>query len=60
MADYRMPESLRCPKTGRTWNMRVPDEKRLDAIACESCGGTHSLAELLDVRKIKLAPAAQG
>lgn len=58
MADYRMPESLRCPKTGRTWNMRVPDDKRLDGIRCEACGDTHSLTELLDVRTIKLAPAA--
>ena len=56
MTDYRMPESLRCPKTGRTWNTRVPDEKRLEVIPCESCGGTHSLTELLDVRQIKLAP----
>ena len=37
--------------------MRVPDEKRLDSIPCESCGNTHSLTELLDVRRIKLSPA---
>jgi hypothetical protein len=37
--------------------MRVPDEKRLEVIPCESCGATHSLTELLDVRQIKLAPA---
>ena len=55
MTDYRMPESLRCPKTGRTWNMRVPDDKRLDEIFCEACGGTHTLTELLDIRRIKLA-----
>jgi hypothetical protein len=38
--------------------MRVPDDKRLDGIRCEACGDTHSLTELLDVRTIKLAPAA--
>jgi hypothetical protein len=38
--------------------MRVPDEKRLDPIQCEACGEAHSLTELLDVRKIRLAPAA--
>jgi len=57
MADYRMPESLRCPVTGRTWNMRVPDDKRLDQIRCEACGGTHPMADLLDVRKVERAPA---
>jgi hypothetical protein len=39
--------------------MRVPDDKRLEEISCEACGGTHTLTELLDVRKIKLAPAPQ-
>jgi hypothetical protein len=37
--------------------MRVPDEKRVDVIPCESCGETHSLTELLDAGRIKLSPA---
>lgn len=56
MPDYRMPESLRCPVTGQTWNMRVPDDKRLEQIRCEACGDTHSMAELLEVRKVDRAP----
>jgi len=59
MPDYRMPESLRCPVTGRTWNMRVPDDKRLEQIHCEACGNTHSMAELLGVAKNDRAPLAR-
>ncbi|HYK43225.1 MAG TPA: hypothetical protein VE007_12615 [Thermoanaerobaculia bacterium] len=54
-----MPESLRCPVTGRTWNMRVPDDKRLEQIHCEACGNTHSMAELLGVAKNDRAPLAR-
>lgn len=59
MPDYRMPASLRCPVTSRTWNMRVPDDKPLEQIHCESCGNTHSIAELLAVRKVERAPPAR-
>jgi hypothetical protein len=54
MADYRMPEPLRCPKTGQTWNMRVSDEKRLELILCEGCGEMHTLKELLETGRPKL------
>ncbi len=54
MGDFRMPEPLRCPKTGQTWNMRVSDEKRLELIRCEGCGEMHSLKELLEAAKSKL------
>lgn len=54
MGDYRMPEPLRCPKTGQTWNMRVEDEKRLELIRCEGCGEMHTLKELLEAGSSKL------
>ena len=55
MGDYRMPEPLRCPTTGQTWNMRVPDEKRLELVRCEGCGEMHTLKELLEAGRSKLA-----
>ncbi len=55
MGDYRMPEPLRCPKTGQTWNMRVADDKRLELIRCEGCGQMHTLKELLEAGSSKLA-----
>lgn len=54
MADYSMPEPLRCPKTGQTWNMRVSDEKRLELIRCEGCGEMHTLKDLLEAASSKV------
>jgi hypothetical protein len=53
MADYRMPESLRCPRTGQTWNMRVSDDSRLERVRCEACGEMHTLNELLNSGKVR-------
>ena len=55
MADYRMPESLRCPKTGQTWNLRVSDDNRMERVRCEACGEMHTLHELLNVGRSRPA-----
>lgn len=53
MGDYRMPEPLRCPRTGQTWNMRVTENNREELIRCEGCGEMHTLRDLLDAGKPK-------